>query len=105
MEPMNAKDQVRDIKFRNYVAKMLKNGDKTRLQNLLNMSYPTLMLHLGGVYSTPAIQSQIIDYFEKRAAANRRAVNYIEKRLKMVDQEILTVDDIPEEKTEDSMPF
>jgi hypothetical protein len=105
---LKPKDEIRDFKFRSYVARHIKNGDKTRLQHLLNMSYPTLMLHLSGVYSTPAVQSQIIDYFEKRSAADRRAVSYIDKRLKMVEQGYITADDIPvqtDEKADNSMPF
>lgn len=96
MNELSAKTIKRNNDFHNYCARMIKKGDKTRLCNLLNMSYPTLMLHMTGFYDKPEVQSQIIDYFEKRAAANRRAVSYIEKKLKSIDQAYLTADDIPQ---------
>lgn len=99
MQELKAKDVKRNIDFHNYCARHIKKGDKTRLCHLLNMSYPTLMLHMTGFYDVPEIQSQIMDYFEKRSAANRRAVSYIEKRLKQVDQGYLTAEDIPENST------
>lgn len=101
MQEISAKTIKRNIEFHNYCARHIKKGDKTRLCHLLNMSYPTLMQHMTGFYDVPEVQSQIMDYFEKRAAANRRAVKYIENRLKSVEQTYLTVNDIPE----DSTPF
>jgi len=86
---ISPKTQENDVKFRNYVARMYQNGDKTRLCALLNLSYPTLMRHLTGVVSVPAVQAQIIDYFEKRNASVRRASQYIDKRLSQIEpQEI-----------------
>lgn len=86
---ISPKTQENDTKFRNYVARMYQNGDKTRLCALLNLSYPTLMRHLTGVVSVPAVQAQIIDYFEKRNASVRRASQYIDKRLSQIEpQEI-----------------
>ena len=82
------KGAMLDLKFRNYVSRMIKLGDKARLQHLLGISYPTLQKHLTGVKIDPAVQSQIIDYFEKRQDAIRRAAKYIDKRLRHIDLEI-----------------
>lgn len=84
IDQVGYKGAVLDIKFRNFVSMMIKTGDKARLQHLLGMSYPTLQKHLTGVKIDPSVQSQIIDYFEKRQAAIKRAANYVDKRLKVV---------------------
>ena len=73
-------DQI-DVKFRQYVEKHLRRGDKGKLQGLLAMSYPTLKLYLIGVYVNPAIQSQVIEFFERRKRAESLAMKYVSQRI------------------------
>jgi len=70
-----------DFKFRQYVEKHIRRGDKGKLQGLLAMSYPTLKLHLSGVYVNPAIQSQVIEFFERRKRAEQLASKYVSQRI------------------------
>lgn len=82
IQELSRQEMERHLQFRNYCAKMIKKGDKTRLCALLQISYPTLIKHLTGVVVVPSMQAQIIDYFDKRNAAQKRAAQYIDKRLK-----------------------
>lgn len=90
---MNIKEV--DWKFRNYVAKHYERGDKQRLQNLLCLSYPTLQKHLTGSEVNPAIQAQIVEYFERRKRTRSMAMSYVSKRLDQVDGETIPVEDTP----------
>lgn len=81
MEKDIAKVAKTDFEFRTYVEKHLRRGDKGKLQGLLAMSYPTLKLHLSGVYVQPAIQSQVIEFFERRKRAERMAAQYVSERI------------------------
>ncbi len=81
MEKENPKVAETDWKFRAYAEKNIRRGDKGRLQGLLAMSYPTLKLHLSGVYVVPAIQSQIIEFFERRRRAETMASRYVSQRI------------------------
>lgn len=89
------KVQEIDWKFRNYVAKNLERGDKQRLQSLLCLSYPTLQKHLTGSDVNPAIQAQVVEYFERRKRQRSMAMNYVSKRLDQVDGEIVPIADAP----------
>lgn len=77
-----------DWKFRNYVEKHVRRGDKGKLQGLLAMSYPTLKLHLSGVYVNPAVQSQVIEFFERRLRAERMASHYVSQRIEGLTENI-----------------
>ena len=80
MENLSRATQT-DFKFRQYVERHLRRGDKGKLQGLLAMSYPTLKLHLSGVYVNPAIQSQVIEFFERRKRAEKLASQYVSQRI------------------------
>lgn len=82
MEKDISKVAKTDFEFRTYVEKHLRRGDKGKLQGLLAMSYPTLKLHLSGVYVQPAVQSQVIEFFERRKRAERMASQYVSDRIK-----------------------
>lgn len=84
-----------DWKFRNYVSKNYRRGDKLRLQNMLCLSFPTLQKHLTGMEVNPAIQAQVVEYFERRKRQESQAMNYVSKRLDQIDGEIVPVADVP----------
>jgi hypothetical protein len=84
-----------DWKFRNYVSKNYRRGDKLRLQNMLCLSFPTLQKHLTGMEVNPAIQAQVVEYFERRKRQESQAMNYVSKRLDQVDGEVVPVADVP----------
>lgn len=84
-----------DWKFRNYVAKNYERGDKTKLQAMLSLSYPTLQKHMSGIEVNPAIQAQIVEYFERRKRQRNMAMSYVHKRLNEVEGEIVPVSDVP----------
>ena len=92
---MNDKVSQIDWKFRNYVAKNIERGDKLRLQNMLCLSFPTLQKHLTGMEVNPAIQAQVVEYFERRKRQRSLAMNYVAKRLDEVDGETVPVVDVP----------
>lgn len=81
MEKEVSKVAETDWKFRQYVDKHIRRGDKGKLQGLLAMSYPTLKLHLSGVYVNPAVQSQVIEFFERRRRAEVMASRYVSQRI------------------------
>ena len=89
------KVQQIDWKFRNYVSKNYRRGDKLRLQNMLCLSFPTLQKHLTGMEVNPAIQAQVVEYFERRKRQESQAINYVSKRLDQVDGEVVPVADVP----------
>lgn len=89
------KVQQVDWKFRNYVSKHIERGDKQRLQNLLCLSYPTLQKHLTGSEVNPAIQAQIVEFFERRKRQRSMAMSYVSKRLDEIDGETVPVADAP----------
>lgn len=84
-----------DWKFRNYVSKNYERGDKTRLQAILALSYPTLQKHLTGAEVNPAIQAQIVEFFERRKRNRSMAMNYVSKRLDQVDGEVIPIEQRP----------
>jgi hypothetical protein len=84
-----------DWKFRNYVAKNMERGDKMRVQAILGLSYPTLQKHLTGSEVNPAIQAQIVEFYERRRRNRSMAMNYVSKRLEQVDGEIVPIEQTP----------
>lgn len=88
MEKEVSKVAKTDFEFRTYMEKHLRRGDKGKLQGLLAMSYPTLKLHLSGVYVNPAVQSQVIEFFERRKRAERMASQYVSERIKGLNDNI-----------------
>jgi hypothetical protein len=84
-----------DWKFRNYVSKNIERGDKNRLQAILALSYPTLQKHLTGSEVNPAIQAQIVEYFERRRRNRSMAMNYVAKRLDQIDGQTIPIEQTP----------
>jgi hypothetical protein len=84
-----------DWKFRNYVAKNIERGDKQRLQQVICISYPTLQKHLTGAEINPAIQAQIVEFFERRKRQRSMAMSYVSKRLENIDGELVPVEKAP----------
>lgn len=84
-----------DWKFRNYVSKNYERGDKIKLQALLALSYPTLQKHMSGIEVNPAVQAQIVEYFERRKRQRSMAMSYVSKRLNEIDGDVVPVSDVP----------
>ena len=84
-----------DWKFRQYVDKSLERGDKQRLCALLCMSYPTLQLHLNGIQVNPAVQAQVIEFFERRKRSRSLASSFVAKRLDSISDEDIPVEQMP----------
>ena len=84
-----------DWKFRNYVSKHIERGDKMRLQAILCLSYPTLQKHLTGSEINPAIQAQVVEFFERRKRSRSLAMNYVSKRLDQVDGDVIPIEQTP----------
>jgi hypothetical protein len=76
-----------DVRFREYVRKNLRRGDKQKLAGLLECSYPTLMNYLGGLVSDPIRQGIIMDYFEQRKKSESKMRDYVREKIDNIYKE------------------
>jgi hypothetical protein len=77
-----------DTRFRDYVNKNLRRGDKARLAALLEVSYPTLQNYITGVSNDPIRQGVIMDFFEQRKMSETKMTEYVKGKIEEVYKNI-----------------